>query len=45
MDLGVFVTEERGPSESRELDDVSVIGMFRNAFGIGRELREDEVKL
>ena len=45
MDLGVFVTEEREPSESRGLDDVSGIGMFRNAFRIGRELREDEVKL
>ena len=45
MDLGVFVTEERGPSESRGLDDMSGIGVFRNAFGIGRELREDEVKL
>ena len=45
MDLGVFVTEEREPSESRGLDDVSGIGMFRNAFGIGRELCEDEVKL
>ena len=45
MDLGIFVTEERGPSESRGLDDVSGIGIFRNAFRIRRELREDEVKL
>ena len=39
------MTKERGPSESQGLDDVSGIGMFRNAFGIGRELHEDEVKL
>ena len=45
VDLGVFVIEEREPSESRGLDDVSGIWMFRNAFRIGRELHEDEVKL
>ena len=45
MDLDVFVTEERGPSESRRLDGGCEVGMFREGLGIVGELLEDEVKL
>ena len=36
---------ERGPSESRRLDDGCGIGMFREDLGIVRELRDNEAKL
>ena len=45
MDLDVFVTEERGPSESQRLDGGCEVGMFREGLGIVGELRNNEVEL
>ena len=45
MDLDVFVTEERGPSESRRLDGRCEVGMFREGLGIVGELRDNEAEL
>ena len=45
MDLDGFVTEERGPSESRRLDSGCGVGMFREGLGIVGELHNNEVEL
>ena len=45
MDLDVFMTEERGPSESRRLDDGCEVGTFREGLGIVGELRDNEAEL
>jgi len=45
VDLDVFVIKERGPSESRGLDDRCVLGTYREGLGIVRELCVNEAKL
>ena len=45
MDLGVFLTKEREPSESQRLDGRCEVGMFREGLGIVGELRNNEAEL
>ena len=45
MDLDIFMTKERGPSESRRLDDGCEVGMFREGLGIVGELCGNKVEL
>ena len=45
MDLDVFVTEGRSPSELRRLDDGCEVGMFRESLGIVGELRDNKAEL